>query len=364
MPRITRARMPPARCAVLLLIAALCGSLGAAFFPPARRSTAADPAAVEETARAEDAAGGARLVAGNVRYGDRRVGADRGRDDPPGAAAGASVDEAPDAARTLDVYGPAAGAAAAPRPVVLYVHGGGWRHGDKSMVGAKPVAFVGRGCLFASVNYRLHEPVTPREQAGDVARAVKWLHEHAAGFGGDPGRIFLVGHSAGAHLAALVGVDERLLGEVGLDLSALAGVVLLDGAGYDVPRQMAAAARFPALEKLFHTAFGDDPEAQREASPITHVAAGRRMPPFLIFHVGMRQDSREQSESLAQKIRAAGGRATTVHERGKNHLTINRELGHPGDEPTARVFAFLEEHRDDARRRAAAGSPAVTDAAR
>lgn len=242
--------------------------------------------------------------------------------------------------QTLDLYGPAE-KPENPRPVVLFVHGGGWRRGDKAMVGAKPQAFVDQGYLFASANYRLEDTVSPREQAGDVAQAVKWLHDHAAEHGGDPGKIFLMGHSAGAHLVALVGTDERLLKACGLGLGAVRGVVLLDGAGYDVPRQV-AAARLPMLKDIYHNAFGDDPKAQREASPVEHVVAGKSYPPFLVFHVGQRQDSREQSELLAAKLREAGGKARTVHEPDKNHITLNRELGLPGDEPTGKVFEFLE----------------------
>jgi acetyl esterase/lipase len=225
--------------------------------------------------------------------------------------------------------------------VVLFVHGGAWRFGDKARVGQKPEAFVERGYLFASANYRLEESVSPREQAGDVAKAVKWLHDHVGEHGGDPGKIFLMGHSAGAHLVALVGTDERLLGECGLGLAAVRGVVLLDGAGYDVPKQI-AEARLERVQGLYQRAFGDDERAQREASPVTHVATGKNYPPFLIFHVGQRRDSREQSELLAGKLRDSGGQASTVHEPERNHMTLNRELGMPGDEPTGKVFEFLE----------------------
>lgn len=242
--------------------------------------------------------------------------------------------------QTLDLYGPEERPDRV-MPVVLFVHGGGWRHGDKSMVGEKPRAFVERGFLFATSNYRLDASVSPREQAGDVARAVRWLHDHVKEHGGDPGRIFLMGHSAGAHLVSLVGTDDRLLSDCGLGMDAVRGVVLLDGAGYDVPRQV-AAARLPMLKDLYRNAFGDDPEAQREASPVEHVVAGNPYPPVLAFHVGHRRDSREQSELLTKKLREAGAEARTVHEPDKNHLTLNRELGLPGDVPTGKVFEFLE----------------------
>lgn len=241
---------------------------------------------------------------------------------------------------TLDLYGPGR-AEGRKRPVVLFIHGGGWRHGDKANVREQPAGFVSRGYLFASTNYRLDPPATPRDQGADVAAAVAWLHDHAADHGGDGDTIFLMGHSAGAHLAALVGTDDRLLTPHRLAPAALAGIVLLDGAGYDVPRQM-AAARLPMLQKTYHEAFGDDPELQREASPVTHVARGKRYPPFLIFHVGRRIDSREQAEALAARLRAVGGEATTVHEPDKDHMTIKRELGTAGDGPTEKIYEFFD----------------------
>src|SRR4051812_44585398 len=139
----------------------------------------------------------------------------------------------------LDVHAPGDGKA---RPVVVWVHGGAWQFGDKAHVQAKPGAFHERGYVLVSVNYRFHPAVTYKEQAGDIAQAVRWVHDHAGEFGGDPGRLFLMGHSSGAHLAALVGTDDRYLKEAGLKLGDLAGVVLLDGAAYDIPGQVRQAS--------------------------------------------------------------------------------------------------------------------------
>lgn len=142
------------------------------------------------------------------------------------AAAGPGFRDGP----TLDLYG-GDGTEKRKRPVVLFIHGGGWRQGDKSNVRAQPEGFVSRGYLFASANYRLDPPVTPRDQGADVAAAVAWLHAHAADHGGDGDTIFLIGHSAGAHLAALVGTDRRLLAAHRLEPAALAGIVLLEAPG-------------------------------------------------------------------------------------------------------------------------------------
>jgi acetyl esterase/lipase len=119
------------------------------------------------------------------------------------------------------------------------------------------------------------------------------------------------------------------------------GVILLDGAGYDIPRQIELTP-LPRLKEIYTTVFSEDEAKQKDASPITHVAKGKRIPPFLIFHVARRRDSREQSESLSEKLREAGAEAKVVPAEGKTHATINRELGQADDAPTKEVFEFLE----------------------
>ena len=99
----------------------------------------------------------------------------------------------------------------------------------------------GKGWAFASANYRLVPQATVEQQAADVASAIAWLRANAAKEGLDPDRIVLMGHSAGAHLVALVGTDPHYLKAAGVPMGAVKGVVLLDGAGYDV----AGAGRAP-----------------------------------------------------------------------------------------------------------------------
>jgi arylformamidase len=242
----------------------------------------------------------------------------------------------------LDVYAPADGNG---HPVVIWIHGGAWQDGDKAHVQAKPGAFNERGYVLVSVNYRFHPAVTYREQAGDIARAIRWVHDHSREYGGDPGRVFLMGHSAGAHLAALVGTDGRYLERAGLTLSDLSGVILLDGAGYDIPRQIRQAL-LPRMKGLYTTVFTEDEATQEDASPVTHVARDKGIPPFLILHVASRRDSKAQSDGLAARLRGAGVVATVVPAEGKTHATINRELGQPHDAPTEAVFQFLEARRE------------------
>lgn len=242
-------------------------------------------------------------------------------------------------ATSLDVYAPAG---AKNLPVMVWIHGGAWQFGDKGQVQAKPEAFGGKGFVLVSINYRMLPDASPGEQAADVAQALGWVHAHIQQYGGDADRIFVMGHSAGAHLAALVATDNRYLERQGMHLRDIKGVILLDGAAYDVPRQLELAP-LAGMKEMYLKVFGDDPAVQRDVSPISHVAAGKGIPPFLILHVADRRDSRLQSEALAEKLSAAGSKSRAVPAEGKTHMTINSELGEPDDAPTAAVFEFLDE---------------------
>ncbi|MBM3458476.1 MAG: alpha/beta hydrolase, partial [Armatimonadetes bacterium] len=147
--------------------------------------------------------------------------------------------------QVLDIYAPEG---AKNLPVVFWIHGGGWQAGDKTEIKTKPQAFVDRGFLFVSTNYRLLPAVDMETIVRDVAKAVGWVHAHIARHGGDPQRLFLMGHSAGAQLAALLCTDERYLKAEGVSFSVLRGCVPVDGDTYDVPLMIeTAAARRKAL---------------------------------------------------------------------------------------------------------------------
>ena len=238
--------------------------------------------------------------------------------------------------RMLDVYAPAEGK---DRPVVFWIHGGGWKAGDRKNVGRKPQAFVDRGYVFVSTNYRLAPEVAVKEMAGDVARAIRWVHDHARDYGGDPKAIFVMGHSAGAHLAALVATDGRYLKAEGLPLSVLKGCVPVDVSVYDIPKRLKeGGAVAPAT---FKAIFGDSEEAHRDLSPAAHVAPGKGIPPFLILHVADRAETRVQSHALSDRLRGAGVSARVVAAEGTTHGTINANVGMPGDRPTQEVWEFL-----------------------
>lgn len=238
--------------------------------------------------------------------------------------------------QTLDVYAPTEGKT---HPVVVWIHGGGWKAGDKKGVQKKPQAFVDKGFVFVSTNYRFVPNVTVKEMIGDIAKAIRWVHQHAQGYGGDPNSILVMGHSAGAHLAALVCTDDRYLKAEGLSLSIIKGCVPVDTAVYDVQKQIETIGSPRAA--MYSNVFGKAESSQKEFSPITYVAKGKNIPPFLILHVADRLDSKIQSQMFADKLKEAGVSTKVVSAEGKTHGTINSELGLPDDKPTLALFEFL-----------------------
>lgn len=255
----------------------------------------------------------------------QRGGAGNGQSDAPHT----SVSTGPDPKQAYDLYagGPATG------PVLAFIHGGGWSMGDRSIVHSLPEYAQRHGLTFASIGYRLVPQVTPREQAQDVAAAVAGLKRT------HPGRpLFLMGHSAGAHLAALVGADPTYLAGQGLQPSDLAGVILLDGAGYDATGDRGDGFAGRLLGSLYTEAFGDH---AAELSPTLLIRSGVACPPYLIFHIASRQDSRGQSEGLAAALIRAGGRAEVVVAPDDSHRDINVEFGVTGDAEGERAARFI-----------------------
>ena len=246
--------------------------------------------------------------------------------------------------QVLDVYSPQD---AKKLPVVFWIHGGGWQAGDKSSVQLKPQAFVDKGFVFVSTNYRLLPHVDMESIIRDIAKSIHWVHDHVAEHGGDPKRILVMGHSAGAQLAALVCIDERYLKAEGLSLDIIKGCVPVDGDTYDVPAIIEVAEtrwRVHGLPpaKFGHRAkLGNDPAKHRDFSAVTHVAQGKGIPPFLILHVADHPDTSAQAQRLGNVLKEAGLPVTVFGARDTTHTKINADLGLPDDPATKALFEFV-----------------------
>lgn len=247
----------------------------------------------------------------------------------------------------LDIYTPDKPAGKS-LPVMFWIHGGGWQAGDKSDVARKPKVLTERGFVFVSTNYRLLPEVGMAELLGDVARSLGWVHRNIARHGGDPARIFVGGHSAGAQVAALIATDERYLKKEGVPFEVLKGSVPVDGDTYDVPKIIMTAEHRQALYggKMFtfghRQKFGNDPEKHVDFSAVTHVAKGKGIPPFLILYFSGNPDTRAQAERLGSVLKTADIPVRVYGKGDSNHSRLNDDLGVPDDPATQELYKFLD----------------------
>jgi CubicO group peptidase (beta-lactamase class C family) len=188
----------------------------------------------------------------------------------------------------------------------------------------------------------------------DIAKSIHWVHDHIAEYGGDPKRLLVMGHSAGAQLAALVSTDERYLKAEGLSLAIIKGCVPVDGDTYDVPAIIETAETrwrvhgLPPAKYGHREKFGNDPAKHRDFSAVTHVTKDRGIPPFFILHVAGHPDTTAQALRLGNVLKDAGVPVTVFGAKETTHNKINADLGLPDDPATKKLFEFLKVEQDKA----------------
>ena len=250
---------------------------------------------------------------------------------PPGVRAIRNVAYGPGALERFDVYLPLLPVNDA--PVIFMVHGGAWRFGDKSARGVvqnKVAHWVPRGVIVISVDYPMLPDTPPLQQARDLGMALAAAQRDATQWGGDPHKFVLMGHSAGAHLVALISAEPSLATSQGA-LPWL-GTVALDSAAYNVATIMQSRHL-----GLYDRAFGSDPAAWAAVSPIAQLQTG--IAPFLAVCSSRRADSCGQAQAFAAKARGLGTRVQVLPE-DLSHEEINATLGEPSSYTTA-VDRFL-----------------------
>ncbi|MBC6697416.1 alpha/beta hydrolase [Hymenobacter puniceus] len=222
----------------------------------------------------------------------------------------------------LDVYTPKR-KAAVPYPVVVFIHGGSWDSGNKDFY-----SFIGRrlasqGVVAVVVNYRLAPAVQVPQMADDCARAVAWTAQHIAEYGGDPQRLFLMGHSAGGGLAALLAADNRLLARHGWSQNPVKGVLLNDPAGLDMYDYL-QKQEYPG-DAQYLVPFGKDPTVWRDVSAMYHVTV--QTPPMRLFIGGETYPSiSSSSRKFVRKLQSLGKQPELTVLPGKKHAPMVLQL--------------------------------------
>ncbi len=245
---------------------------------------------------------------------------------------------------SLDIYH--YGQTTADSPIVIWVHGGGWRIGDKSnQLNNKLHLCSSLGYIFVSVNYRLSptsNDLDPNRimypiHNEDVADAVKWLYDNIGNYGGNGKKIVLLGHSAGAHLVSLTGTSQLFLPSRGIPFSAIKGVASIDTEGYDVTMKAGSGS------KIYINAFGTKPDVWSEASPINQLIPGTDYPRFFIAKRGSAQRI-AFADAFIDVLQSASVSVSQVLGSQYDHGGINKAIGAPDETIITDPFIqFLQE---------------------
>jgi acetyl esterase/lipase len=279
-------------------------------------------------------------------------------------------------------------------PIVLLVHGGAWMVGDNRCCGLYSCVgefLAGQGIGAVLPNYRLSPGVHHPEHVKDVARAFAWVKHHIADFGGRPDQIFLVGHSAGAHLAALLATDDTYLRAEGLSTADIKGVIASSGVYRITPGDLAVtfggespiAFRFdeltpfrggawgwsyppglpgiPMTVNVYGPVFGEDPVKRVDASPLAHVRAG--LPPFLLFTAQRDLPTLPaQAEEFRDALAECGCSVRLVRVPHRNHNSLFFRAVAPEDPAARTMLDFVRDHCADVVIRPAPGAVPPTAA--
>lgn len=219
-------------------------------------------------------------------------------------------------------------------PIIVFVHGGGWSMGNKSMYPGIGEILADTGFLVAKIGYCLSPAVKHPEHVMDVARAVTWLQKNGGKYGGNPDKIYLMGHSAGGHLISLLALDHKYLKSSGGKLKSIRGVISISGVYKLDYREKFGYA--DGIKNLITPVFGDDINILKDASPINHL--GNSAPPFLLlwsenemFFIDI------QSKMMLKKMKDAGCSVRGYEIKKRNHASIMTEFG-KYDDPSFVIF--------------------------
>jgi arylformamidase len=234
-----------------------------------------------------------------------------------------------DPKQRLDLYLPEGEVSDA--PVFLFLHGGGFREGDRAHYGGVAEPFLSHGIIVAVASYRLtgdgfHYP----DQTDDTRLAMKWVYDNIEAYGADPTSLYVGGHSAGAILSADVGVDRGWMPEASIPVSALKGIVPVSGP-YDLREPGRAGER---------SAYAPTPELLERASPVLHV---KDPAPAAVVAVGSLEGYQASSMELVEKLKGAGSNATYLLLDGQGHEDTALSLADPDSDLFEAVLRMIAE---------------------
>lgn len=235
----------------------------------------------------------------------------------------------------LDVYAPRK--IKTPKKVLIFVHGGNWIHGKKSIYPFFGKGIARKGVIGVVINYRLSPATNNEGMATDVAEAVKWVKDNAGTFGGDSNNIYISGHSAGGQLAALVATDNSYFEKLGIK-NPIKGTVLIDAFGLDMYRYFSRSKN--ENDTIYRRVFSNDPATWKKASPAYHLS--QNMPPFIIFVGGKTYPViKQMNEEFYAAVANYQPATKFIVVKRKRHVSMIFQFINPGARPYNYILEFM-----------------------
>jgi acetyl esterase/lipase len=225
-----------------------------------------------------------------------------------------------------------------PKDVVIFIHGGSWSSGKKDIYWWLGRNLARKGVVTVTINYGLAPDNQYVQMANDCAQAVKWVQNHIADYGGDPSRIFLMGHSAGGHLAELINADPQYFQRAGIN-NPVRGLILNDPFGLDMKEYMSSAEKDDNYTDFLRT-FSDDPVTWQKASPLLYVQNIKN--PHLIFYGAKTYPSIQLQSTRLHKMLGANNVPAELHVvKGKKHVAMIAQMIFGSNQLYNLILAFL-----------------------
>lgn len=224
-----------------------------------------------------------------------------------------------------------------PKDVLIFIHGGNWNSGKKSQYSIIGSHWAKKDIVYVIIDYPLSPAANYKDMAVASAKSVKWVKENISRYGGDPERIFISGHSAGGHLAALISIDNQYFKDLGMK-NPIAGTILIDAAGLDMYGYLMEEKL--AKDNTYFKTFSSDPKIWKEATPLYHLHPN--MPPMLIYRGGKTYPSILASNEKFIKELEKYAPKTPYHVlEGKKHIPMITQFFNPWNNRYDEIIKFM-----------------------
>jgi len=238
----------------------------------------------------------------------------------------------------LDVYAPRK--LKEPAKVLVFVYGGNWIHGKKSLYRFFGKGMARKGIVCAVVNYRLSPKTDISGMANDVAEAVKWLKDNSSTYKADTNHFFISGHSAGGHIAAMLATDNRYFKNLQMN-NPIKGTVLIDAFGLDMYSYL-MISKNPG-DSIYKLTFTTDPANWKKTSPIYYL--NDETPPFLMFVGGKTYPViRQLNADFFMELKKHQPGASIINVKGKRHVPMIFQFYNPRAKPYKPIIEFIKKH--------------------